>query len=173
MNKLTKAAIAGAAAIALLLGGAGSLALWNDSTGISAANITSGTLTVTEPSAGTWTTAAPALWVPGDSAVYTTTLTIGATGDNLEALLSVNPGSIGTGDLANALEFDIAIAAPLPAGVTAGATAGTYEITDAANGASLAVTVTVNFPANSVTGEDAQNETVDLSGMNFLLQQHL
>lgn len=171
MNKLTKAAIAGAAGIALLLGGAGSLALWNSSVDITAADITSGTLTLAEvPAAGSWDTP-PTLWVPGDVATYTTQLTIGATGDNLKALLSVNPGSI-TGDLADALEFEIAVTAP-PAGVTAGTLPGTYEITSAANGATFTVKVTVTFPANSVVGTVAQNQTVDLSGMNFLLQQHL
>lgn len=172
MNKLTKAAIAGAAGIALLLGGAGSLALWNDSAGITAVDIESGTLTVAEDTAGSWTTAAPTLWVPGDSAVYTTDLVIGATGDNLEALLSVNPGSI-TGDLADALEFEFVVTSALPTGVTAGTTAGTYEITDAADGATLPVTVTVTFPANSVTGTVAQDESVDLSNLSFLLEQHL
>lgn len=172
MNKLTKAAIAGAAGIALLLGGAGSLALWNDSTSISAVDITSGTLTIDEvASAGSWTSPAPTLWVPGDSAEYTTQLEIGATGDNLKALLSVNPGSI-TGDLATALEFEITVSGAVP-GVTAGTTAGTYEITDAADGQTLDVTVTVTFPALSVSGTTAQNQTVDLSGLNFLLQQHL
>lgn len=170
MNKLTKAAIAGAAGIALLLGGAGSLAYWNASDSVNAGTIEAGTLTL-NAEAGSWTTPAPALWVPGDSAVYTTQLEIGATGDNLEALLSVNPGSI-SGDLADALTFELTIAGA-PAGVMAGATDGTYEITDAADGQTLTVTVTVTFPVDSVTGNVAQGQTVNLSGLSFKLEQHL
>ena len=59
MNKLTKAAIAGAAGVILLMGGAGSLAYWNDSIASNPAGqtISAGTLTVTAASAGGWTKA--------------------------------------------------------------------------------------------------------------------
>ena len=44
MNKLVKGAVAGAAGIALLLGGAGTFALWNASTNVSTGSISTGTL---------------------------------------------------------------------------------------------------------------------------------
>lgn len=176
MNKLVKGSIAGAAGIALLLGGAGTLALWNADADIVNESIDSGTLTLTA-STGTWTGDTDnALWVPGDSATYNSTLTIGATGDNLEATLSVDTSSIAAGDLADALVIEIAVTGVLPGGVTDNGD-GTYDITEAADGASLPVTVTVTFPSTvgdaPQAGDRAQADSVDLSGLAFLLQQHL
>ena len=50
---MLKGSIAGAAGVALLLGGAGTFALWNGDAAIAGATITAGTLTV-EASEGTW-----------------------------------------------------------------------------------------------------------------------
>lgn len=170
MNKLTKASIAGAAAIALLLGGAGTLALWNDSASIEAGDITSGTLTITG-SEGTWDNEWT-LWVPGDTATYTGTLTIEATGDNLEALLSVDDSGlvdVGNSEFANALDVSFAVTnLPHPA-VTANG--DTYTIVDHPADIVLNVTVTVTFPANSVVDDEGQDQTVDLDGISFVLQQ--
>lgn len=170
MNKLTKAAIAGAAGIALLLGGAGSLALWNDTADLVGADIDSGTLTVNTSGSGAWA-GDSVLWVPGDSFTYTDTLTISATGDNLEAVLSVNPASItGDQDLIDALEFTLSATGLLPSGITAGTVVGTFNVAPTAGTISLPVTVTVTFPS-SVSDTDAQDMSVDLTGLNFLLQQ--
>jgi len=124
MNKLTKAAIAGGVGIALLLGGAGTLATWNSSTNISGGTIVAGRLAVGTPSIGTWTVAhlnplpattygtavalsmssTGALTVtsnnvafaasPGDQLTYVTTVPITAVGTNLVATLALTPGSI-------------------------------------------------------------------------------
>src|SRR4051812_5239895 len=105
MNKLVKGAIAGAAGIVLLMGGAGSLAYWNDSANAGPASgsntITAGTLTITAANAGTWTkgmynnagtqTVAPATIaslaavkvVPGNKLVYTQNFNVVGTGDDL------------------------------------------------------------------------------------------
>ena len=54
MNKLTKGAIATAAGIALLMGGAGTFALWNDSVGVNGGTVQTGTLDIDTTGTGTW-----------------------------------------------------------------------------------------------------------------------
>src|SRR4051812_43560391 len=98
MNKLMKAAIAGAAGIALLAGGAGTFAVWNSTASIgSNSTISSGNLAITANNNGTWkagtttlTSAQLAAYrlVPGKTLTYTQTLNIVATGDGLTATLT-------------------------------------------------------------------------------------
>ena len=121
MNKLTKAAIAGGVGIALLLGGAGTLATWNTSTNISGGTIVAGSLTIgtatstgwsVSHTSGTNTTTTPlslntatgAFTVttgsvaftssPGDKLIYTSTVPLTVTGTNLAAVLSLTSGAI-------------------------------------------------------------------------------
>jgi alternate signal-mediated exported protein len=108
MNKLVKGAIATAAGVVLLMGGAGTFAYWNASTGITGGTIVAGQLTVSDPtpSDGVWTvqkdgtgtatvvTLADFKASPGDVLTYTKNVSITATGDNLTATLSLAPGSI-------------------------------------------------------------------------------
>jgi alternate signal-mediated exported protein len=172
MNKLTKAAIAGAAGIALLLGGAGSLALWNASDDVDAGAITTGTLTLTAED-GTWNSA-PTTWVPGDSYTYTTSVTVIASGDNIHGTLSVDPASItGSADLIADLDVTLAVTGALPSGVTAnpaGPLAGTYDIATAGTYV-LPVTVTIAFDSGS--DNDTQGQTVNLDARAVRVDQHL
>lgn len=77
MNKKAKGAIAAGAATLLLLGGAGTFALWQDSTSVAAGNIQTGKLDLTA-SAGGWFTdpagtnplSAYAAIKPGDTVYY-------------------------------------------------------------------------------------------------------
>ena len=124
MNKLTKAAIAGGVGIALLLGGAGTLATWNTSTNISGGTIVAGSLTIgtpvfTSPATSFWsvkhTTAGAVVTKdltltgnaftvtsggaaftssPGDQLIYTSTVPLTVTGTNLVAVLSLTSGAI-------------------------------------------------------------------------------
>lgn len=82
MNKLVKGSLAAAAGITLLMGGAGSLALWNDSTDSTAGSISTGELNITSAGDGAWAQDIT-LWVPGDTDTYTETFDIAAAGDNL------------------------------------------------------------------------------------------
>ena len=113
MNKLTKATIAGAAGVALLLGGAGTFATWN-ATGpsVGTQSIVSGSLVAGTPATGSWsvahlntgstsvywTSAATTLAAykasPGDQLTYTTTVPITVSGTNLVATLGLASGSI-------------------------------------------------------------------------------
>ena len=124
MNKLTKAAIAGGLGIALLLGGAGTLATWNSSSPIMGGTIVAGRLVVGTPLTGTWTvahlnpipastygtpvgltmsgngtltvTAGGALFAasPGDQLVYQSKVPLIVNGTNLVATLALAPGAI-------------------------------------------------------------------------------
>lgn len=166
MNKLTKASIAGAAGIALLLGGAGTLAVWSDTEIIPGGTIASGTLEITA-STGSWDDA-PDLWVPGDTFTYTGEVEITATGDNLVAQLTIDTSAV-TGDeeLLDALVFDVTVSG---ANITQVGSSNVYTVT-ANNGPVRAqVEVEVTFPS-SVSGLTAQGETVDLNAMTFTLTQ--
>ena len=137
MNKLVKGAIAGAAGIVLLMGGAGSLAYWNDSAnagpGAGSNSITAGTLTITAANAGSWTkgfynaagtvVTAPAAVaslsavriVPGNRLVYTQNFNVVGTGDDLYFTISSTAGAV-TGATAGAA--DVALAAQINASGT-------------------------------------------------------
>jgi alternate signal-mediated exported protein len=191
MNKLTKAAIAGGVGIALLLGGAGTLATWNSSTGITGGTIVAGNLLVADLGpVGTWTANGVALTplqfsgfsaVPGDVLVLTKTMKITASGNNLVASLSLAPGSIaGTtpgvaADSALATYLTkTAILTASGAGITG---TGPYTVTPSTAGVAqnVTVTVTISFPRNGAAGFAAEDATktgsVVLSGLAVTLTQ--
>jgi alternate signal-mediated exported protein len=168
MNKLTKAAIAGAAGIALLLGGAGSLAYWNAADTVNAGSISTGTLELSATD-GTWNTA-PALWVPGDSYTYSATVSVTASGDNIKGTLSIDTSGITDDDeLLDDIALSLNVTGSLPGGVTANGD-GTYDIVGAGT-YSLDVTVTAAFDPDS--GNDTQGKSLDLSALGFKVVQHL
>lgn len=176
MNKLTKAALAGAAGIALLLGGAGSLAYWNDSADLGGASIAAGTLTITSNTDGAWTNGGSPVdlatfrAVPGDELVYTATFDVTATGDNLSATVALTGDSIvgataGAADtaLAGLLTKSASFEVDGVTTTTVAAAAGTQVVT---------VSVTITWP-NGTPAEDnpAQNGDVDLTAMTITLTQ--
>jgi len=156
MNKLVKASIATAAGIALLMGGAGSLALWNDSADVTAGDVSTGTLTLTPAGAGAWTKDF-ALWVPGNSDTYTQTFTIDATGDQINAELeAVYSGTAAQGFTSSAVVT--------VAGETA--TAGVFTLDEGTYTATVVVTV-----AFDATGTANQNVTHTLGDVEVTLTQ--
>ena len=187
MNKLLKGAIAGAAGVALLLGGAGTFAMWNDDAAVAGGAVASGTLTIAE---GT----EPPVWsdissdavvggviadiatfkiVPGDTLKLTQDVLINATGDNLEATLAFDPDSIPDDLVAE----NIALKGALDFALTAtGATVvrdngdGTFQIAPSVDESTVALTLTVKFPSDTV-GLAAQGGSVDLSALDFTLTQ--
>src|SRR4051812_29833136 len=54
MNKLVKGSVAAATGIVLLMGGAGSLALWNDSQVVNGGTVSTGELDIALQGTGTW-----------------------------------------------------------------------------------------------------------------------
>ncbi|WP_426519162.1 alternate-type signal peptide domain-containing protein [Diaminobutyricibacter sp. McL0618] len=193
MNKLTKGAIAGAAGIALLLGGAGSFALWNGNTSVNASQIQSGTLTIAANGTGTWqntpnggsagaVTIATFRAVPGDTLTFTQQLNISAIGDNLSAALTVDPASIvasATNPTASAAlkaallaGMQVVVTTP-PTGITLAASpANTYTVTGATGAKTITVTVTLPFPRGTAGDNTTQTGAVDLTGLKFTLTQN-
>lgn len=192
MNKLTKGAIAGAAGIALLLGGAGSFALWNGSTTTSAGTISAGTLSVAKNGTATWqntpnggTAAAVTISsfkaVPGDTLTLTQKLDVASIGDSLKATLTVDPASlvVPTPDTSGA---NAALKAALLAGmkvsvtgasnITQIGTSNSYNVTNAATVQTVTVVVTLPFPSGSAGDNTTQKGSVDLSNLSFTLTQN-
>ena len=188
MNKLVTGAVAGAAGIALLLGGAGTFALWNASTEVNASSVASGTLSLAQSSAGSWTdvtngrstaltSAQVAAYkvVPGSKLQFTQPITIVASGTDLRADLTYDATSV-TGSLkpyvTNALTVSTAAGnSTLPAGVSAGSTAGSYVVAPVAAGSTSAVVTFVVELPSTVTDAASQGGTLDLSKLTFTLKQ--
>jgi alternate signal-mediated exported protein len=187
MNKLIKGSIAGAAGIALFLGGAGTLATWNSSANVlsSPTQITAGTLSIAAASpvaagdgwkvnttAVTPTQLAAFKIIPGDTVTYTSTFDVIATGNNVSAKVELGAAAITPADPAKAA--DVALATKLGSGVSFtvnGASASTVTITPA----TTTVVVTVTLPYGSalaVTDNLSKLGVVNLSGFTVTLTQN-
>ncbi|MDR6555996.1 alternate signal-mediated exported protein [Arthrobacter pascens] len=107
MNKVTKGALATGAGVLLLLGGGGTLALWNTDEAITAGTVTAGQLDLTPDGAGAWTVTNAAAGVtdqgiaigsykvvPGDVLTFTQTVDVTLEGNNMEATLAIAPGTV-------------------------------------------------------------------------------
>jgi alternate signal-mediated exported protein len=179
MHKIVTGAIAGAAGIALLLGGAGSFALWNASASSAASAVSSGNLTLTANNDGVWTditngpsaTINPAnvLMVPGNTYQFAQTLTIGATGQDLKANLTYAPQSI-TGDsaLIAATTKTLAVTSSSASVVQSTSDASTFVVSPSAATSTVKVVFTIALPSSATTG---QNGTVNVGALAFTLTQ--
>ena len=189
MNKLTKAGIATAAGIALLMGGAGTLAYWNDSANLTGGAITAGTLSINTPvPAGTWSSdktgaianIANYKVVPGEKLTYTTTVGVTVVGDALKAELQLGTAAITAANAAgnttqqnanDALATALGSSAALTAtgtGVTN--VAGVYKIDTTAT--SVTVSASITFPYGTAGSNNAaKNGKVDLSNFSLTLTQ--
>lgn len=132
MNKVAKGTIAAAAGVILLMGGAGSLAYWNDSANLggNGQTISAGQLDITAVNGGAWTkgfynnagtqVVAPAAVanlstvrvVPGNRLVYTQTFNLTASGDDLWFTITPTAGSV---TAATGAAEDVALAAQINA----------------------------------------------------------
>lgn len=155
-SSAVKALAAGALGL-LLLGGAGTFALWSDEESIDAGDITDGELTLAV-AGGAWTQGGDPVdiatfrMVPGDTITYQATVTPTIVGDNLSATLtSTVPGGG---------EF-WTIAATLPD--------GTIALTEADSGVAVPVEIDVTLPVGS--SNDSQTEVLDLEALTLSLEQ--
>lgn len=180
MKKVMKAAIAAGAASALLLGGAGTYALWNDSEPINAGTVTTGHLTLDATAAGVWTdesadaantTFNPATdrLVPGDVVQYEQIVTVSAEGKNLKGALDVGTLAAVPAPLTNQVVVTVdadATAAGLSkvGNVISFAAPGDYDIP---------VTITVTFVPGTVgsTPDTTMDEDLDLGALTLNLNQ--
>jgi alternate signal-mediated exported protein len=188
MNKLTSGAIVGTLGIALLLGGAGTFAMWNQSTTANAGTVASGTLTIANSGTPTWknvsadaaaggtTIANIASYkiVPGDTLEMTQTFTVAASGDNLKATLAYDPASITTATTADAA-LKAATTVNFTAtggGITTDATTKVVSVASTTAGVNtVTVKLTVSLPA-TVSGVTAQGGSLNLSAVSFSLAQN-
>lgn len=177
MKKSAKGAIAAAAAGVLLLGGAGSLAFWSDSSTISGGEVVSGTLALSDAVCGDdWVYATGNaragekvnLIVPGDSISKACTFNVTATGDNLTADLTT-PAEIPI-TTTDSTTFTATVAAAytiedVPAEPT---------ITSDNNGNEVTATITATFPFGDKTAtnaNDTQGVTATLDAIDVTLVQ--
>lgn len=172
MKKLTRAAIAGSAGIALMAGGA-TFALWSDSETAGGATITSGTLAL-DPVADGWydvtngespiSDIGAYRIVPGATIEYRGTFTVDATGDNLAATLEATaPVKSGSGELHDA-------ATVTPTITLADAPLTSQAITDEDNGKTVSVKIEVKVP-DSLTLLSGQEDTFTISNAVVTLTQ--
>lgn len=156
MNKLTKAGIATAAGIALLMGGAGTLAFWNDGAGLGGGTVTAGHLTLVSAGDGAWDEELDFI-VPGDTVTYTETLTLSAVGDNLSFELDADIDALDTFDAITVTPTFVVTDGTTPQTVTPGTAVSLAE-----GEYTVQVTVVVDFPWGTGTpgDEDADAEVV-------------
>ena len=185
MNKFVKGSIAAGVGIVLLLGGAGTFALWNGTAAIDSATVSSGKLTLAKSGTGAWSSN-PAKWVPGDTFTYTDTLTVTALGDNIKSTLAVDQGTIVTGGaggvaLKNALTIVTTVtgatvasgAGTITPNLTSGTPNGTFNLVGSGT-YTIPITVTVTFPSGAPAIDNAtQDGAVSLANLGFVVTQHL
>lgn len=164
MNRSAKGALAAAAAGALLLGGAGTLAYWTGSEDVPGGTFTSGYLQINDVdcASASWTLDGGAAYttqrlVPGDVLTKTCDFTIDGVGDHMTVSLdTATPGWSAT----NALTADLAVDATF-VGATSGALSDPAVV---GNDEMVTATITVTFdPASG-------NETnVPTAGLDAVL----
>ncbi|WFR72161.1 alternate-type signal peptide domain-containing protein [Prescottella defluvii] len=169
MNKKTKGAIAAGSAALLLAGGAGSFALWNAQADLNAGSINSGTLTLTTQGTPGWSDSHGPItdWanfkaVPGDVLTYKADVKIGATGNNLQAALTVDPASISGNEA-----LKTALGTPVVTAKIGGTAVSTIKSTNDGN----VVNVEVAFTFNSQADNSTQNVSASLASLALKLQQ--
>ncbi|SNT01684.1 alternate-type signal peptide domain-containing protein [Rhodococcoides kyotonense] len=178
MNKATKGAIAAAAAGVLLLGGAGSYALWSDSQTAPGGTVTAGELRLVPVNTGQWTevsttgSVAPGpiadisafKMVPGDVLEYDASYTVAASGNNLTATISASQDSIARTNI-SATDTPVTVTSKI--GTT---DIANNAVTSADNGKTVAVKVRLEF-LSTTTGLNGQNGSVGLTNFKIDLTQ--
>jgi alternate signal-mediated exported protein len=160
MQNSIKAALAAVAGGTLLLGGAGSLAFWTDSTSAGGGSFASGTLDLGTPDCGDgWTLEGVAyttqLLVPGDVLTQECSFSVSASGEHLGATLDVeSPDWSATTGLTGELDVDATYAK--------GATPISSFPVAVADADTITATVTVTFDGTDATnGSKALTAALD------------
>jgi alternate signal-mediated exported protein len=192
MNKLAKGAIAGAAGIALLMGGAGTLAYWNDSSDVLASgqSISSGDLTLGTSGSPAWTVkpwngtasgsavSIPSIasfkMVPGDVVEYAKTVTLDAVGTTLKVELTLAAGSITSPSNALATELadaaSLSIDGTLPTGIAATATPGVYTVEPGSYTLPLKAVIDWADAGTNTAGSEISAKNLSVTFGNFAVQ---
>ena len=167
MNKMTKGALATGLGVALLIGGGGTLAVWNDTAQANAGTIAAGDLRLTADP-GEWSVKGQPgtidintyRIVPGKTLIFTQNVDVDLVGDAMKAKFEYNGIPSSANGFGNTLK-------PGAVTVTQNGKALPAELT-AANNGTVTVTGSVTFDANL---RDATNASLDLSGIGYKLTQ--
>ena len=179
MNKTTKGALAAGAAGILLLGGAGSYALWTDSETVQGGTITAGNLDISPVAAGVWTDVSPGgvktpgnlnistfRMVPGDVLQYKASYKVLADGENLRATIAADPQTITRSGELTAANTPVSLVTTYN-----GAALANNQITEADDGRTVDVTVTVTF-VETTPNQVGTEDSVNLTNFRINLQQN-
>lgn len=168
MKNMTKGALVTGLGVALLLGGGGTLAVWNADQESNAGQIASGDLNlvagqgVWKNAAGTTVDISTYRVVPGDKLTYTQPLAVTLVGNNLAANLKVTGTGVNKGFTTN----NVVVSEPVLKNA-----AGTVLPTTVLK-SSQDVTATVTFEFKSTTtGRDSVGKGYDFSGIGYFLEQ--
>lgn len=176
MNKMAKGALATGVGVALLLGGGGTLAVWNDTAAANAGKIVAGDLKLqTKP--GVWTNAkgsivdldptnnvADYVIVPGDVLTYKQSLDVTLVGDLMQANLTLNTAEV----LSNFAPGDVTVAGPVLKNATGDVLPNTI-LTPKTNGA---ITASATFAFDNKSGNlSSAKAAVDLKSATYKLNQ--
>jgi alternate signal-mediated exported protein len=168
MRTTTKGALAAGAAATLLLGGASSLAYWNDSGTVNGGTITSGNLKLTSNcTAQQWTVTnslenksnvaiadiSTFRAVPGDVLTKSCTVTVLAIGDNLRANLAATPVTGGPASTMDSGAYSVNPTFKIGANTIG-------SITSADTGKTVDATIVVNFPIGSAVDNSSKARTI-------------
>lgn len=184
MDRRGKAALAAGAAAILLLGGAGSLAFWQDATQSGGGTITSGELSLSDcvPVGGAsgWADVtngaaepidlAAFRIVPGDTLQYTCRTTVSADGDNLTATLAADTSQMFSGASDPALVAQL-IDTDLTATDSSGTVLPNAQLTEADDGEVVTVAARLTFDP-ATPDQVAQNTSVTLNNVAITLTQN-
>ena len=164
MRNSIKAALAATAGGGLLLGGAGSLAYWQDVETKTGDTVTSGVLDVSAPDCGSgWQDETSAavdfstyLVVPGEVFTQQCTFTLSATGDNLSADIALVAPDVLTGTLAGELTWTATYTwnGGAPVALDDASVASITEVND---GDTLVVDMQIELPFGGSVDNDSNN----------------
>lgn len=188
MKKTTKGALAAGTAAFMMLGGAGTFAVWTDDATADVGTIESGSMSI-EPVLDPVSGLACSDWrhgngraageavvriVPGDRITKTCSFTVRAEGDNLEATLTT-PSELtytASGTAGNSAPAAGALSLPITAAYTLDGV-DVATVTQDDDGEVLVATITADFPLGTATvnGNDTQNVLADLDELAVTLDQ--
>lgn len=180
MNKFAKGSLAAGAGIVLLLGGAGTLAYWNDSAELTGGTINAGTLDL-QATGGSWyengtkiSNIAEFAMVPGDEVTYTVDLALLTQGDNMKGTIALNQDFVVDAGAQGQVDVDLEVAEgkTLPAGITLDPVNDDTLIFTGEHQSSIPVQVTVSFPYDTTKQQNTSMTTkVNLDKITFTATQ--
>ena len=179
MRKSTKGALAGAAAVALLLGGFGTHAAWTGSNTIAGGNLPSGHLKLGTVDCGTWSLTSLSgtvtdlgasgltglFLVPGDVLKRTCSLSVSVAGTDVSAKLSVSAPTL---EKSSPTDSDALVSQLFPSVKFSDSGASTDTLSTGDQ--SVDAVVQVAFPDATSTA-DSQDLTAVLDAITVTLQQ--